>query len=389
MTRTLFAILLSLMLVVFIRPVFSQNYEKCKNADGFYDPSCTSKIDRSISEISSNSFNRILDPIEGIWRFSEKLNGAVVWSELKITRIDSDKEHTKFETFNVRTGRTRIINKAAGNTYFGTNVNDKGQTATYEIKFLDINNIQITGIIDQNPNLISARLHRIFPIDFYAHNARYGGSKTTDKQPVTGTGISGTAFFINPDGYLLTNAHVVRDCKNQSKISYYSKDIPAKLIAADDALDLALLKADIKNKNYIKISSKDPEKLQRVIVAGYPLGKELSDDLKLTSGIISSLKGINDNSNRIQIDAALNHGNSGGPIIDEKSGELIGVAVSGLRPDKFSSINFGIKSQSVLTFLKSNKIKEPINLSLFSSSSSNSVLNKLEESVVYTYCLIK
>ena len=383
-----FIFTLSLMLLL-ASSAFAQNYEKCKNADGFYDPSCTSKIDNSVSNTPNNSFNRILDPIEGRWRFAEKLNGSVVWNELKITKIDSDKEHIKFETFNIRTGRTRIINKAAGNSYFGTNVNDKGQTITYEIKFLDINNIEISGIINQNPNIVKGRMHRTFPSDFYAHNAQYGGSKTSNEQPTTGTGVSGTAFFINSDGYLLTNAHVAKNCKNQSKISYSGKDIPAKLIAIDETLDLALLKADIKNKNYIKISSKDPEKLQKIIVAGYPLGKKLSDDLKLTSGIISSLKGYNDNSNQIQIDAALNHGNSGGPIIDEKTGELVGVAVSGLRPDKFSGINFGIKSQSVLSFLKSNKIKEPINLSLFSSSSSNAVLNKLEESVVYTYCIIK
>ena len=64
------------------------------------------------------------------------------------------------------------------------------------------------------------------------------------------------------------------------------------------------------------------KKLNKVYVAGYPLGKGLSDDLKISSGIISSLKGFKDNSNEIQVDAPINPGNSGGPIINE-NGDLV------------------------------------------------------------------
>lgn len=59
--------------------------------------------------------------------------------------------------------------------------------------------------------------------------------------------------------------------------------------------------------DYFELSDEQPQKLQRVIAAGYPLGKNIvSDDLKFNSGVISSLKGYNNNSNLIQIDAALN-----------------------------------------------------------------------------------
>ena len=64
--------------------------------------------------------------------------------------------------------------------------------------------------------------------------------------------------------------------------------------------------------------------------------------MKFTSGIVSSLKGIGDDSTRLQIDAALNPGNSGGPIINEETGELVAVAVAGLRKDKTEAVNFGI-----------------------------------------------
>ena len=96
--------------------------------------------------------------------------------------------------------------------------------------------------------------------------------------------------------------------------------------------------------------------MQKIYAAGYPLGKFLSDDLKFTDGIVSSLKGLEDNTNQITITAALNPGNSGVPVVNE-NGEVVGVAVSGLAKDLTEGINFAIKSETVKTFLKSNKIK--------------------------------
>ena len=124
--------------------------------------------------------------------------------------------------------------------------------------------------------------------------------------------------------------------------------------------------------------------MQKIYVGGYPLGKGLSDDLKISSGIISSLKGFKDNSNEIQIDAAINPGNSGGPIINQ-SGELVAIAVAGLSKDVTEGINFGIKSSAAETFLKSNKL-EP-SYSRFSKEKKNDqLLELLEEATVYTYC---
>ena len=119
-------------------------------------------------------------------------------------------------------------------------------------------------------------------------------------------------------------------------------------------------------------------------MAGYPLGKGLSDDLKISSGIVSSLKGFEDNSNEIQIDAPINPGNSGGPIINE-NGDLIAIAVSGLAKDQTEGINFGIKSSAAETFLKTNKINPK--KSMYSGIKDNDkLLEILEEGTVYTYC---
>tara|TARA_B100001175_G_scaffold277027_1_gene252812 strand:- start:503 stop:1747 length:1245 start_codon:yes stop_codon:yes gene_type:complete len=196
-------------------------------------------------------------------------------------------------------------------------------------------------------------------------------------------GSSGTAFFINNKGHLLTNYHVVQGC-TLSKISYKNKDYDTKLIATDKTLDLALLKSDLIPKSFFTFSKNEAKKLNKVYVAGYPLGKGLSDDLKISSGIISSLKGFEDNSNEIQIDAPINPGNSGGPIINE-NGDLVAIAVSGLAKDLTEGINFGIKSSSAEIFLRTNKIN--IKKSMYSGIKDNDrLLEILEEGTVYTYC---
>ena len=214
-------------------------------------------------------------------------------------------------------------------------------------------------------------------------SARYKCPTGNDSDTNETSGSSGTAFFINSRGHLLTNNHVVQGCE-LSKISYENKDYDARLIATDETLDLALLKVDIKPKSFFVFSKDEVKKLNKVYVAGYPLGKGLSDDLKISSGIVSSLKGYQDNSNEIQIDAPINRGNSGGPIVNE-NGDLVAIAVSGLAKDQTEGINFGIKSSAAETFLRSNKINPK--KSMYSGIKDNDkLLEILEQGTVYTYC---
>ncbi|MDB4811626.1 trypsin-like peptidase domain-containing protein [Candidatus Pelagibacter sp.] len=196
-------------------------------------------------------------------------------------------------------------------------------------------------------------------------------------------GSSGTAFFVSNRGHLITNNHVVEGC-SISKITYKNNDYDTKLIATDKTLDLALLKAEIRPKSFFNFSKDNVKKLNKVYVAGYPLGKGLSDDLKISSGIVSSLKGYKDNSNEIQIDAPINPGNSGGPIINE-NGDLIAIAVSGLAKDQTEGINFGIKSSAAELFLRSNKVI-PKKAMYSGIKDNDKLLEILEQGTVYTYC---
>ena len=197
-------------------------------------------------------------------------------------------------------------------------------------------------------------------------------------------GSSGSGFFINNQGYFITNNHVVKGCK-QSKIKFKEEEVDSELIATDETLDLALLKAKVKPKDYLDISDDPPEKMQRIFVAGYPFGKGLSDDLKFTQGIISAVKGYADNSNQIQLDAAINPGNSGGPIVNE-DGDLVAVAVSGMSKSKSEGIGFGIKASSVKNFLEVNNVKYSSSSLINFGFGEKKLVKLMEASTVYTFC---
>ena len=74
---------------------------------------------------------------------------------------------------------------------------------------------------------------------------------------------SGSGFFVSKSGHIITNYHVVEGCNDKSKIMYNDKEYSAKLLASDKKLDVALLKADLKNKGYLKFSY-DPKKMQKI-----------------------------------------------------------------------------------------------------------------------------
>jgi len=176
---------------------------------------------------------------------------------------------------------------------------------------------------------------------------------------------SGSGFAVSSDGYVITNNHVIEGCQ-EVIVHTKEKDIKTRIISFDPQNDLALLKGDFQPKTVFALSNNRPELLQDIYVAGYPFGNAISSSIKVTKGIISSLTGIGNNFSNIQIDAALQSGNSGGPIIDD-NGNVIAVAVSKLDAkymlENFGSIpentNFGIKSSVVKSILDSNDVARP------------------------------
>ncbi len=191
--------------------------------------------------------------------------------------------------------------------------------------------------------------------------------KQTTSRPATPTKIysaaSGTGFAVTNSGYVITNNHVIKGCM-KVKIHQKGKTIPATVVSRDVLNDLALLKGDFKPSSVFKLSREAATLTDEIFVVGYPFGKKVSSSVKVTKGIVSSLTGVGNNFSDIQIDAALQPGNSGGPIVNEM-GNVIGVAVAKLSfknvLKKFGTIpentNFGIKTSVVMNLLQGNNVK--------------------------------
>ena len=202
---------------------------------------------------------------------------------------------------------------------------------------------------------------------------------------------SGTGFFISKEGHIITNNHVIDSC-HTNKVNYQGNVVAAKILARDRINDLALLRADIKPKDIFNISTDDADLLEEIYVAGYPFGKAVSSSVKVTRGVVSALSGLGDNYSNIQIDAALQPGNSGGPIINNK-GNVVGIAVSKLDYEKvmeaFGTIpentNFGIKSSVLQTFVKSNNLNLPQTKSR-GVISTKQIGDKVKNATVYLGC---
>ncbi|MDA7561573.1 trypsin-like peptidase domain-containing protein [Alphaproteobacteria bacterium] len=194
---------------------------------------------------------------------------------------------------------------------------------------------------------------------------------------------SGSGFAVSSDGYVITNYHVVEGCE-KVVVHTKDKDLPMRVITYDPKNDLALLKGDFRPKTVFALSNNSPELLQDVYVAGFPFGDKFSTSIKVTKGIVSSLTGLGNNFSNIQIDAALQSGNSGGPILDD-FGNVVGVAVAKLDAkymfDEFGIIpentNFGIKSSVVRSVLESNNVDSPSanKLSISKSQLGNMISN--------------
>ncbi|WAH39197.1 S1C family serine protease [Alicyclobacillus dauci] len=138
----------------------------------------------------------------------------------------------------------------------------------------------------------------------------------------------GTGFVFHPKGYILTNEHVVSDADKIMLRVYGKKDlVEAKVFARDRKHDIAILRADVETPSPILrlANAKDVHVGEWVLAIGSPLGL----DNTVTVGIVSAKNrplqiGERDYPNLIQTDAAINRGNSGGPLINLR-GEVIGM----------------------------------------------------------------
>lgn len=192
--------------------------------------------------------------------------------------------------------------------------------------------------------------------DLFRH---FFGLPREDYLPQVPGGSLGTGFFVSSDGYILTNYHVVRNAK---KIRVYfvnneEEPMEATFVGGDSSTDVALLKVDVENHDYLSFcGDSEVEVGQMVIAVGNPF--ELTTSV--TTGIVSAKNRsglqVTDIGNFIQTDAPVNMGNSGGPLMN-LYGEVVGVNTAILSPSGggFVGVGFAIPSSICLNVMEQLK----------------------------------
>lgn len=163
-------------------------------------------------------------------------------------------------------------------------------------------------------------------------------------------GSHGTGFFISPDGYILTNAHVIG--KNRDARVYLYKDLPftpftaeppfryARLVKINKERDLALLKAEGEFPYFELETDRSLYKTGDTVLA---IGNPHDKFWTVTQGIVSALSDAG-GTDEIQVDAAINPGNSGGPLVLKSSGKAIGINSRRLKPELGFGMGYAISA---------------------------------------------
>ena len=156
---------------------------------------------------------------------------------------------------------------------------------------------------------------------------------------------SGSGFLISQNGVVVTNAHVVRGHSSATVTMTSGKVVDSTSIYVDDNRDLALIKLPGDAYPYLRISHTVPEQGADVLAIGSPgVGATILVN-SVTKGIVSGVRQIGD-CIWIQTDTAINHGNSGGPLLNRK-GEVVGVNTLRAPISEYSGMNFALASSEV------------------------------------------
>ncbi|MBU1299060.1 MAG: trypsin-like peptidase domain-containing protein [Bacteroidetes bacterium] len=200
----------------------------------------------------------------------------------------------------------------------------------------------------------------------------------TFKQEVKGLG---SGFIISADGYILTNDHVAGNAKEITITMTNGEKYKAELVGTDALIDIALLKIDGKNLPYIKLGNSDDVIIgEWVIAMGNPFGLfEIADKPTVTVGVVSAV-GLNLRPEQgrfyrgmIQTDAAINSGNSGGPLLNAL-GEAIGVNSVIFTPNQGSvGVGFAIPINKVKNIIDELKAKGKIERNFYTGLEIQSV----------------
>jgi S1-C subfamily serine protease len=188
------------------------------------------------------------------------------------------------------------------------------------------------------------------------------GFSSTESKNIKFKGF-GTGFAITPDGHIVSASHVTEGSDIVRVILKNGKHFEAKVITEELGLDLVLLKINETTPSYLSVTNRTSGLGDDIYTVGYPSPETLGFNQKFTKGSISAITGLHDDSFRYQISIPIQPGNSGGAVVCEESGEVVGIVVSTLKGKEVvgfdpQNVNYALKSAFIKPILDSFELKQ-------------------------------
>jgi len=319
-----------------------------------------------------------LDPIEGFWRVkpnTEVQNMTVAGQEINLA-ILRNKEYKgyadQFKAYKIENGfyspgnyditiyhldgnfyRIELLNYQTNLTLRGNfSLQPTGSYFSFKINTTEMDR-RITGL-SYNTNTTWTYV-KLFPLQSdiiqYSSQPTIPSTSSIEKS-------SGTGFALSNNGLVVTNFHIVNNSKSLRIVGVngnFQKKYSVKVLITDKNSDLALLKIDdfsfsgFGNIPYA-IKSNTIDVGSEIYVLGYPLTATMGEEIKLTTGVISSKSGFQGDITTYQISAPVQPGNSGAPLFD-KSGYLVGIINA--KHSEAENAGYAIKSPYLINLIES------------------------------------
>jgi serine protease Do len=194
-----------------------------------------------------------------------------------------------------------------------------------------------------------------------------GGAPSTgaaSPPPASGKEGTGTGFFVSRQGHVMTNEHVVRGCAKLNVVQIAGGTTPATLVAADAANDVAVIKVATAPAAVAAFRAGSVRQGETVVAYGFPLSGLVTSGGTFTTGTVSALAGLRDDTRYFQLSVPIQPGNSGGPVLDA-SGAVAGIATASINEARVArqtgaipqNVNFALKADVARTVLDAQGIR--------------------------------
>lgn len=279
----------------------------------------------------------------------------------KPPKIKKEKKHRGFGKFIAACLVCAILGGVGGGAIVALQIPDSSATTDYNGSKLNIadsgtTDTQTASPVSSGENMTGAEIYSLgcaqaVGISTDITYTNYFGAKST-------AAVSGSGFIVTSDGYIVTNYHVIADAYTGnykvSVILYNGDKFDAAIVGVEESSDVAVLKIDATGLSAATLGNSDDMQVGETVYAiGNPLG-ELS--FSMSSGMVSALDrdittqdsttGETTTNNMFQIDAAVNEGNSGGPVYNEQ-GEVVGIVTAKYSDTGIEGLGFAIPINDV------------------------------------------